>query len=81
MKKIIPLFKYAEYTILIAIGIMGAISGSAAIDRYPAVVNGILGLVIVYLMYRLFLSSKREPDKEINSYILSKFPKNIMYVF
>jgi|GEM_PF-3976237 len=83
MKKTIPVFKYIQYALMIVFGILGANTGSATIHKYTVIVNGILGLVVFYLLYRLFFSSsiERFDYSPIDNGTLFEFPKNIIALF
>lgn len=78
MKTRILLIKFIVYSLAIIIGIAGFNISSMTIHRYEVIVNGILGLVLIYLIHRVYLSSRRvEIDEPTN--VLFEFPKNIKY--
>ena len=51
--------KFIAYAIMITIGILALKVASAVIYRYEIVANGILGLALIYLIYRVFMSPQR----------------------
>ena len=60
---------------MIVFGILGGLIGFYTIHRYEVIVNGILGLVIIYLVYQQFLKP-RELKHGIADLVF-KFPKDI----
>lgn len=79
MKTRIPFKRIIAYIIIITIGILVLKLAPAIIYRYEVIVNGVLGLAIIYLLYRIYLSSRRvEIDEPIE--VLLEFPKNIRFL-
>ena len=71
--------KVIAYAQIIIVAILATKVASTVIDRYEVVVNGISGLALIYLIYRVFLSAQRvEKDEPIN--VLLEFPKNVRYL-
>lgn len=72
------LIKFIVYSLMILVGIAGYKLASLTIQSYEVAVNGILGFVLIYLTYRVYLSSHRvEIDGPTN--LLFEFPKNLKY--
>jgi uncharacterized membrane protein YfcA len=78
MKTGFPLRNLIIYAIMITIVILAGKTASAIIHRYEIIVNGILGLALIYLIYRVFMSSRSvEADEPITVWL--DFPKNVRY--
>lgn len=64
--------------LMIVFGILGGLIGFYTIRQYKEIVNGILGLVIIYLIYQLFLKP-RVLDHD-SADLVYKFPRDIKYL-
>jgi len=78
MKTRFSINKIFTYTLLISIALFGFNIASVVMNRYSVVVNGFLGIVLWFLVYRLFLSPVRRRIDDSND-ALFEFPRNIMY--
>ena len=78
MKIRIQLSKILVYALMIVVGFAGVKLASIIIQRYTVEVNGILGLVLIYLIYRVYLSSRRLEIDEPTE-VLFEFPTNVRY--
>jgi len=67
----------AAITLVIVISIVGALVATELLTNYKVVVDGILGIVTCYLIYRLFISSKGQESNELHPAKLLLFPANI----
>ncbi len=61
----------------ISIGFVGAIVGRLIMNRNEIIVDGILGLVVLFLLIKLFPSPKNSTGGIFNN--LFDFPSNIKY--
>ena len=74
----IQTFKKALFSLFfMAIGFVGTIVGRLIMNRYEIIVNGILGLVVLFLLIKLFPSPKSSNGGPFND--LFDFPRNIKY--
>jgi hypothetical protein len=79
MKKTTPIFKYALWGLAIVSGIVGAQVAGTTIRQYEVVVNGILGVIVIYSLCRFLLSLKMKGvDNKIRDLTLFDFPVNIL---
>lgn len=60
MKTQSPLVKFVTFALYVAFGLLGANVASGTFHRYELIANGVLGLVIFYLIYRVFLSPRND---------------------
>ena len=66
------------YVIWVIVMILGTVTGYTIRDEYKVLVDGVLGLVLLFYMYRPLLNLKKEKsDNEGLSAVLIKFPENI----
>ena len=78
MKTRVSLRNIIIYAIMITVGIIAWKVGYLIIHHYEVIVNGILGLALIYLIYRVFISSRSiETDEPITVWL--EFPQNIRY--
>ncbi|MBI5842740.1 MAG: hypothetical protein HZB19_21830 [Chloroflexi bacterium] len=83
MKTKKSLIKFAVYVLLITTMIFGVNIASVVIYDYKVLVDGILGIAVLYLAYRTFMSSKKSEIKEMSlTDALLEFPRNIkIFIF
>ena len=60
------------------VGILGAYIGYVTVDRYEIIVRATLGLTVLYLLYREYLSPKSAANKPVN--IRIEFPNALRYL-
>ncbi len=70
------------YVLLVIVIKLGFYIASTVMYDYKLVVDGVLGLVILYLIYQIYFTSKKEKPENVSfNEILLRFPENIKAVF
>ena len=78
-RRFISAYKHQLYFSLFAIfAALGVYIGFITVDRYKTIVNGTLGITVLYLLYEKFLSRRRSNNEPTG--IQVRLPQDLKYL-
>lgn len=80
MKKSIKLSEYAPWGFGIVTGLGGVVIAHNIMHEYKTLVNGVLGVILIYLLWHYLLSLKiKGVDDRTSEFTVFDFPANILF--